>query len=96
MKAKIVLGRNWVTSASIERYANTQKLSHALVYVTDSQELARIVEDFGALGKNHDLDSITGAFVIVDNGDYAHIWITWDSAPYLTSADYQHVKLVLY
>lgn len=59
-----------------------------LVYVTDHLELMHIAHDCGVA----EYDDVSGAFVVVDNGDYAKVWVTYSSRPYDAAAPYTRVR----
>lgn len=97
MKAKIVLSRNRTTLNNAEKYLAISGINpDEGVYVSDQQELDSIVEYFGHLAEDYELDQITAAFVVISNGDYNHIWVTWSNRPYDLYATFRHIRLVLY
>lgn len=57
--------------------------------ITDSQDLDAICDHFG-ISKYR--DDITGAIVVIDDGDYRLCYLTEDAAPYLNTADYTPVS----
>jgi hypothetical protein len=95
MKARIIFGKTYRSSDQIESWCNSRGLQS--IYIQPySDDLEYIVDYFGDLGKRYNLSDITGAIVVVEDGDYAHIWVTWDSRPYLLDTDYLKVRLYLY
>lgn len=55
--------------------------------ITDRQELKAILEYFGI-----DDDDITGALVLVGDGDYDDVLLTEDRAPWRLLADFRPVS----
>ena len=55
-------------------------------YVSDSQDLESL---------HHNLpvcpDGMTGAFIAVEDGDYAEVWVTESSRPYSVNAVYERI-----
>lgn len=94
MKARIILGKfhslNTIDKWAVARYGNDVSL------VQTDYDLESIVGHFGTLGTKHDLNNITGALVVIGNGDYVHIWVTWDRAPYSIYANYRSARVYLY
>lgn len=94
MRAQITIGLAARTPEQIDRWCD----SHSIVepsLLLNSQDIDAIKDYFGDKGKAYGIDEITGALAVIDNGDYSHIWITWDRAPYSSSAIYHKATLRL-
>ena len=58
--------------------------------LTDSQDIDDVCSDFPEL----DRTAITGALVVLGDGDYDEVWVTESSTPYSVYADYDCVRLI--
>ncbi len=56
------------------------------VYVSDSQDLESLHHSIPALP-----DGMTAAFVLIEDGDYAEVWVTESSRPYSVNAIYERI-----
>lgn len=94
MKARVILGKfhslETIDKWAVERYGNDVCL------IQTDYDLESIVDHFGTMGEKYDLNNITGALVVTRDGDYAHIWVTWDRRPYSIYADYCSARVYLY
>ena len=92
MHAKVIVSPVYRHPDQIDKWADSHNFQQPVLCL-DSQDLEPISDYFGNRCK---LGAITGALVIAEDGDYAHVWVTWDSRPYSIYADYQHVRLYLH
>lgn len=76
---KYVSSRSW-------RYA--EKFSTEYTYVTDSHEIASILDYIGLEHMKHNVSAI---MALVGDGDYDEIWITESSTPYYKACVYNKV-----
>ena len=60
--------------------------------LSDSQDIDFICEYYGIMKYRED---ITGAMVIVGEGDYDEVWLTESSRPYSIYADYEPLDFYL-
>ena len=88
---RITLSKARRTSDQIERWCDSRDMQS--IYLQPySDDLQSIANYFGKYAERYDLHKITGAIVVTGEADYLHIWVSWDSKPYLLNARYQKIS----
>lgn len=76
-----------MTNATIGTLRNAGDITgEEYVYVTDSQDLESLHHNIPTCP-----DDMTGALVLVANGDYSEVWVTESSRPYSVNAMYERI-----
>jgi hypothetical protein len=95
MKARVILGK-FHTLNTVSGWAESRYSELDINLIQTDYYLESIVDNFGNLAEKYDLQNITGALVVTGSGDYKHIWVTWDRAPYSIYARYCSARVYLY